>query len=67
MTFQPCSDKALANLKVYVDTFRNASLYPINAPFVGKETLGVATGRYPEDIYFDGNVSFVIFLHRFDR
>ncbi len=28
MTFQPCSDRALANLKKYVDSFRRA--YPLN-------------------------------------
>jgi glucoamylase len=51
-TFQPCSDKALSNLKVYVDAFR--SIYGINS---GISTgSGVATGRYPEDSYYNGNV-----------
>ncbi|KAI0042277.1 carbohydrate-binding module family 20 protein [Auriscalpium vulgare] len=50
-TFQPCSDKALSNLKVYVDSFR--SIYPINSGIAS--TSAVATGRYPEDVYFNGN------------
>lgn len=50
-TFQPCSDKALSNLKVYVDSFR--SLYGINSGIASNE--GVATGRYPEDVYYNGN------------
>lgn len=50
-TFQPCSDKALANLKVYVDSFR--SIYRINS---GKGAgVAAAVGRYPEDVYFNGN------------
>jgi len=51
-TFQPCSDKALANLKVYVDSFRNG-VYTINngvAP-----NAAIALGRYFEDVYFCGN------------
>ncbi|GJE97645.1 glycoside hydrolase family 15 protein [Phanerochaete sordida] len=50
-TFQPCSDKALSNLKVYVDSFR--SIYNINAGW--QANAPVAVGRYPEDIYYDGN------------
>ncbi|KAL5527654.1 hypothetical protein ACEPAG_6455 [Sanghuangporus baumii] len=50
-TFQPCSDRALANLKVYVDAFR--SIYSINSGIAS--TNAVATGRYPEDSYFNGN------------
>ncbi|CCA75132.1 probable glucan 1,4-alpha-glucosidase [Serendipita indica DSM 11827] len=50
-TFQPCSDKALANLKVYVDSFR--SIYPINYGIASN--AAVATGRYPEDVYYGGN------------
>ncbi|KAI0057907.1 glucoamylase [Artomyces pyxidatus] len=50
-TFQPCSDKALSNLKVYVDAFR--TIYTINN---GIPTgSAVATGRYPEDGYYGGN------------
>ncbi|KAL6308371.1 glucoamylase [Sparassis latifolia] len=50
-TFQPCSDKALANLKVYVDSFR--SIYSINSGIASD--AAVATGRYPEDVYQGGN------------
>ena len=51
-TFQPCSDKALSNLKVYVDSFR--SIYSINSGIASN--AAVATGRYPEDSYQGGNV-----------
>ncbi|KAJ7072585.1 glucoamylase [Mycena amicta] len=51
LTFQPCSDKALANLKVYVDAFR--SVYAINIG--AASNAAVATGRYPEDGYMGGN------------
>jgi glucoamylase len=51
-TFQPCSDLALANLLNYVDAFR--SVYAINSGIA--ENQGCATGRYPEDVYFNGNV-----------
>ncbi|OSD07483.1 carbohydrate-binding module family 20 protein [Trametes coccinea BRFM310] len=50
-TFQPCSDKALSNLKVYVDAFR--SIYTINSGIASN--AAVATGRYPEDSYQGGN------------
>ncbi|KAJ3828190.1 glucoamylase [Lentinula raphanica] len=50
-TFQPCSDKALSNLKIYVDSFRG--IYAINKGFAQREA--VATGRYPEDVYMEGN------------
>ncbi|TCD70790.1 hypothetical protein EIP91_001821 [Steccherinum ochraceum] len=50
-TFQPCSDKALANLKVYVDSFR--SIYSINKGIASNGA--VAVGRYPEDVYMGGN------------
>jgi glucoamylase len=46
-TFQPCSDVALSNLKVYVDSFR--SIYQINSGIAANEAI--ATGRYPEDVY----------------
>ncbi|KAI1639377.1 Six-hairpin glycosidase-like protein [Biscogniauxia mediterranea] len=50
-TFQPCSDRALANHKVVVDSFR--SIYTINS---GISTgSAVAVGRYPEDSYYNGN------------
>ncbi|KAL7795225.1 Six-hairpin glycosidase-like protein [Trichoderma ceciliae] len=50
-TFQPCSDKALSNLKVVVDSFR--SIYGVNQGIPAG--TAVAIGRYPEDVYFDGN------------
>ncbi|KAK7692430.1 hypothetical protein QCA50_004055 [Cerrena zonata] len=50
-TFQPCSDKALSSLKVYVDAFR--SIYTVNSGLAA--TAPVATGRYPEDSYQGGN------------
>lgn len=54
LTFQPCNSKSLANFKVFVDTFRNESLYPINAGV--SATAGVALGRYAEDVYYGGYV-----------
>lgn len=45
-TFQPCSDRALANLKVFVDSFRE--IYPLNDGIA--PTGPVAVGRYPEDV-----------------
>ncbi|KAK1245295.1 hypothetical protein MKX08_004924 [Trichoderma sp. CBMAI-0020] len=50
-TFQPCSDKALSNLKVYVDSFR--TIYGVNSGIPAG--TAVAVGRYPEDVYFNGN------------
>ena len=52
-TFQPCSDRALSSLKVYVDSFR--SIYTVNSGIAAN--AAVATGRYPEDSYYGGNVS----------
>ncbi|KAF2196784.1 glucoamylase precursor [Delitschia confertaspora ATCC 74209] len=49
--FQPCSARALSNLKTYVDAFR--TLYTINSKT--PKTSPVATGRYAEDIYYNGN------------
>jgi glucoamylase len=60
VTYQPCSDRALANLKKYVDSFRR--VYPLNKG--ARATDPVATGRYPEDIYFGGNVRVSWFLSR---
>ncbi|KAJ7367346.1 glucoamylase [Mycena albidolilacea] len=51
VTFQPCSDRALSSLKVYVDSFR--SIYTINSGIASN--AAVATGRYPEDSYMGGN------------
>ncbi|KAF7157637.1 hypothetical protein CNMCM5623_002011 [Aspergillus felis] len=50
-TFQPCSSRALANHKVYVDAFR--SIYGINAGLGPGKAANV--GRYPEDVYQGGN------------
>ncbi|KAF9477190.1 glucoamylase G2 [Pholiota conissans] len=50
-TFQPCSDKALSSLKVYVDAFR--TIWSINSGVASPNA--VATGRYPEDSYYNGN------------
>ncbi|KAJ4293534.1 hypothetical protein N0V90_008817 [Kalmusia sp. IMI 367209] len=50
--FQPCSPRALANLKEYVDAFR--TIYTINQDVAQNGTC-VATGRYAEDVYFNGN------------
>lgn len=59
-TFQPCSDKALSNLKVYVDSFR--SIYSINSGIASN--AAVATGRYPEDTYQNGNVCHSFLIQR---
>ncbi|KAJ9149034.1 Glucoamylase [Pleurostoma richardsiae] len=59
-SLQPCHSRSLANFKVFVDTFRNASLYPINAGI--DATDGVALGRYPEDVYYNGNPWYLITL-----
>ncbi|KAG9235112.1 glycoside hydrolase family 15 protein [Amylocarpus encephaloides] len=50
-TFQPCSDRALANHKVVSDSFR--SVYSINSGIPGGQAVSV--GRYPEDVYYGGN------------
>ncbi|KAI6780390.1 Glucoamylase-like protein [Emericellopsis cladophorae] len=49
-TFQPCSDRALSNLKAVVDSFR---FYGINNGIpTGR---AIAVGRYAEDVYYQGN------------
>ncbi|KAF2117002.1 Six-hairpin glycosidase-like protein [Lophiotrema nucula] len=50
-TFQPCSPKALANHKVVTDSFR--PIYGINNGIA--QGSAVAVGRYPEDVFFNGN------------
>ncbi|KAK7752320.1 hypothetical protein SLS62_005656 [Diatrype stigma] len=50
-TFQPCSDRALISHKVVVDSFR--SIYTINSAIPAGSA--VAVGRYPEDVYYNGN------------
>ncbi|KAK3353146.1 family 15 glycosyl hydrolase [Lasiosphaeria hispida] len=59
-SLQPCHSRVLANFKVFVDTFRNSSLYPINAGI--SSTDGIAVGRYPEDFYLNGNPWYLITL-----
>ncbi|KAI9835354.1 MAG: hypothetical protein M1838_005322, partial [Thelocarpon superellum] len=54
-TYQPCSDRALANHKVVVDSFR--SIYSINAGV--RPGTAAAVGRYPEDSYQGGNPWFL--------
>lgn len=54
-TFQPCSSHALSNHFAYVNSFR--SLYPLNSGV--SSSAAVAVGRYPEDVYFDGNPWFL--------
>ncbi|KAL2264252.1 hypothetical protein VTK26DRAFT_9028 [Humicola hyalothermophila] len=57
-TLQPCHPRSLADFKVFVDTFRNSSVYPINAGI--PQNMGIALGRYPEDVYFNGNPWYLI-------
>ncbi|KAG8759588.1 hypothetical protein FRC11_001789 [Ceratobasidium sp. 423] len=52
VTFQPCSDTALANHKAVVDSFRG-SLYTVNSGIASN--AAVAVGRYKEDSYYNGN------------
>lgn len=52
VTFQPSSDRALANPRIYVDSFRR--VYPLDKGT--RATDPVATGRYHENVYFGGNV-----------
>lgn len=59
-TYQPCHSQSLASFKVFVDTFRNPDLYPINAGIPASS--GVALGRYPEDTYYGGNPWYLITL-----
>ena len=59
-SIQPCHSRALSNFKAFVDTFRNSSLYPINAGI--NSTSGVALGRYAEDVYYNGNPWYLITL-----
>lgn len=50
-TFQPCSDRALSSHKVVVDAFRD--IYTLNSQY--SSGSAVAVGRYPEDVYYNGN------------
>lgn len=49
-TFQPCSSKALSNLKVVSDSMRG---WPINQGI--PQGQAPALGRYVEDVYYNGN------------
>lgn len=60
VTFQPCSDKALANHKAVTDSFR--PIYAINKNI--PTGVGVAVGRYSEDVYMGGNPWYVVFQQR---
>lgn len=51
VAFQPCSERALANHKVVTDAFRSG--YTVNQGI--PPGVGVAVGRYPEDVYMGGN------------
>lgn len=55
VTFQPCSPRALANHKVYTDSFR--SVYSVDSGIA--EGVAVSVGRYPEDSYYNGNPWFL--------
>jgi hypothetical protein len=57
-TFQPCSDRALINHKTVVDSFR--TIYGVNSN--ASSGQAAAVGRYAEDVYYGGNVSFVLCL-----
>ncbi|KAK0634696.1 glucan 1, 4-alpha-glucosidase [Bombardia bombarda] len=50
-TFQPCSERSLANHKAVTDSFR--SIYAINNGIA--QGVAVAVGRYSEDVYYNGN------------
>ncbi|KAF4123810.1 glucoamylase [Geosmithia morbida] len=49
-SFQPCSDRALSNLRLVVSSFRG---YAINSGIATGQAIAV--GRYSEDVYYDGN------------
>ncbi|VBB76995.1 Putative Glycoside Hydrolase Family 15 [Podospora comata] len=59
-SLQPCHPRMLANFKNFVDTFRDPALYPINKGI--PKNKGIALGRYPEDIYYNGNPWYLITL-----
>lgn len=56
-TFQPCSDRALANHKAVTDYFRG---WPINSGV--RAGSAVAVGRYIEDVYYGGNAWYLLTL-----
>ncbi len=51
ITFQPCSDRALANVLAYIDSF---NVFQTN--YGVPKNYATAIGRYPEDRYMGGNV-----------
>jgi len=58
-TFQPCSERALSNHKLVIDSFR--SLYRVNS---GKSAgSAIAIGRYAEDTYEGGNPWWVLLCY----
>ncbi|KAK0241393.1 glucoamylase [Armillaria nabsnona] len=50
ITFQPCSDRALANVLAYIDSF---NVFQTN--YGVPQNYAKAIGRYPEDRYMGGN------------
>ncbi|KAK0486190.1 glycoside hydrolase family 15 protein [Armillaria novae-zelandiae] len=50
ITFQPCSDRALANVHAYIDSF---SVFQTN--YGVSKSKATSIGRYPEDKYMGGN------------
>ncbi|CAI4214426.1 unnamed protein product [Parascedosporium putredinis] len=57
LTFQPCSDRALANHKAVTDSFRSWTINK-NIP----QGTAVAVGRYIEDVYYNGNPWYLLTL-----
>ncbi|KAI5926640.1 carbohydrate-binding module family 20 protein [Camillea tinctor] len=58
LSIQPCNSRGLSNFKALIDSFRNATLYPINKDIA--KDKGIAVGRYTEDVYFGGNPWYLI-------
>lgn len=50
-SLQPCNSRILATHKAWVDSFRD--IYPVNNNNSAPEPA--LCGRYPEDVYYDGN------------
>lgn len=60
-SIQPCASRALASFKQWVDGFRDAEAYPINAGIPQNEAIAV--GRYTEDVYYNGCPWYLITLN----
>lgn len=60
-TFQPCSERALSNHKLVVDSFR--SIYTVNSGLAAG--TAAAVGRYAEDSYQGGNPWYVYSFTRY--